>query len=97
MFKRHYKISLIDKNSRWIFFSCDEYDIEEPDSFVELVNRVAKNFSGKIIDLGDTRYRIEGEELNLIFQWDSCFGIVVEYPNNVSTEQAVQFLKTVCD
>lgn len=97
MFKRHYKISLVDENSCWIFLSCDEYDIEEPDSFVELVKRIAKNISGKIIDLGDIRYRIEGEELNLIFQWDSCFGMVVEYSDNVSKEKVVQFLKIVCD
>jgi len=91
--RRRYKIHFIDKNLRWIFLNCDEYDIDEPDSFIELVKRAKKNFSDKIIDLGNERYCIEGDELNLIFQWDTCFGIVVEYPDGISLEIAVQRLR----
>ena len=95
--QRRYKILYISEDSRWIHLRCNEYDIDEPDSFIELVKRVQKILDGKIIDLGNTRYCFEEEKMNLIFQWDTLFGIVVEYPENISLKEAVQFLKTFCD
>lgn len=94
--RRKYKILDI-KGDYWIFLHCDEDDLDYSDAFIELVKRAQKILGGKIIDLGDMRYRIEGDSLNLIFQWDTLFGIVVEYPKTVLLEEAVQFLKNICD
>ena len=48
---------------------------------------------GKIESVGDTQYRIHGDGLGLMYQWDSCFGISVIYPENVTEEDAIEFLK----
>lgn len=94
--RRKYKILDINGGS-WIFLHCDEDDFDTPDAFIELVKRAQKILGGKIINLGETRYRIENDNLDLIFQWDSCFGMVVEVPSNSSYEKAVRFLKNICD
>ena len=94
--RRKYRILDINGGS-WIFLNCDEEDLDTPDAFIELVKRAQKILGGKIINLGETRYRIENDNFDLIFQWDSCFGMVVEVPSNSSYEKAVQFLKSICD
>ena len=94
--RRKYGILDINEGS-WIFLHCNEDDLDTPDAFIELVKRAQKILGGKIINLGEVRYRIENDNLNLIFQWDSCFGMVVEVPSSSSYEKAVQFLKSICN
>ena len=56
--------------------------------FVKTIN---KNFSGKIIEVGEMQYKIEGLEPDMIFQWDDLFGIVVIYNDN--KEEVLDFLR----
>lgn len=87
-----YKITSINEKERWIFLYADEWDCEETDSFVYLVKKIRDDLQGKVIDKGMTTYSIDNDPLQLVFQWDSLFGITVVYPSNVSKDEAVSFL-----
>ena len=87
-----YKIISIDEKQRWIFLQADEWDLEEPDSFNFLVKKIRSQVNGEIVDIGDDRYRIKNDPCNLIYQWDSLFGITIIYPSNVTSGKVVEFL-----
>lgn len=70
-----YEIMMINEKDRWIFIKHEDWD--EDDAFVNLIKSIQKDCNGKIIDIGDVRYKIEGSDFDLIYQWDSCFGTVV--------------------
>ena len=62
---------------RWItILSNDEKDCENPDAFINFVERV----------------NAAGDEPGLSYRWDPTFCISVTYPEDVSEEQAVRFL-----
>ena len=84
----------MNKKERWItIVSDDNFDCEEPDSFVCLIKRIRDRVDGIIEDIGDTRYCIKGDGLGLIYQWDCCFGISVVYPKNISSDETIKFLE----
>ena len=90
----NYKYSIMNINEKdgWIFIGCeggDQYEEYEP--FVNFVKTINKDFSGKIIEVGEMRYKIENLEPDMVFQWDDLFGIVVEYKNN--KDEVLEFLK----
>jgi len=43
--------------------------------------------------VGEQQYRIKGDGIKLIYQWDGLFGITVIRPDNVEEAEAVAFLK----
>lgn len=89
-----YEVLNINRLENWITLtSNDEFDFEEPDSFIYLLKKIRDEIDGKIESVGDTQYRIHGDGLGLMYQWDSCFGISVIYPENVTEEDAIEFLK----
>lgn len=88
-----YKITRINEKERWIFLYADKWDCEETDSFVYLVKKIQEDLHGNIIDKGMTNYSIDNDPLQLIFQWDSLFGITVIYPANVNKDTVVAFLE----
>ena len=94
-----YKIWKIDGKIRWIYLEYDLgyndglWEIEE--AFVEFLQRINKNLGGKIIEVGNCAYRIDADKLNLIFQYDYCFGITVQYPAEVELSKAVDFLEKI--
>lgn len=87
----HYKISIVDEKEKWVFISHD--DCYESDAFVNLVKAIQSDCNGKTINVGDVRYKIEGSELDLIYQWDSCFGSVVIYNKKEQKESVLEFLQ----
>lgn len=90
-----YEVLNINRLENWITLtSNDEFDFEEPDSFIYLLKKIRDEINGKIESVGDTQYNIHGDGLGLIYQWDSCFGISVIYPDTVTAEEAVDFLKS---
>lgn len=92
----HYRYSVlyINRSERWItIVSNDKWDCEEPDSFICLLKRIRDGVSGILEDIGETQYYIKGDGLELLYQWDGCFGISVIYPESVSSEEAIRFLK----
>ena len=88
----NYKIISIDEKQRWIFLQADEWDLEEPDSFNLLIKMISDHVKGDIIVMGDDRYRIKNNPCNLIYQWDSLFGITIIYPSNITSDRVVEFL-----
>lgn len=90
-----YNIISIDEKQRWIFLKADEWDLEEPDSFEYMLNKICSHVNGEVIDKGDYRYVITNDPCNLIYQWDTLFGITVIYPTDASKDKAVEFLKTI--
>ena len=90
-----YKILNINRFENWITItSNDDFDFEEPDSFIYLVKKIRDKVNGKIENVGDIQYMIHGDGLGLIYQWDSCFGISVIYPDDVPEDIVVDFLKS---
>lgn len=89
-----YKITNINKNEHWISLSSDGgFDCEEPDSFICLLKRIRDDIGGSIEDIGEFSYRIYGDGIGLIYQWDSCFGISVMYPNEINDETAMNWIE----
>ena len=81
----------------WIFISAENSTLES-DSFVHLLKYIQEEISGKIVqtDKNDIQYQIVGDKMNLIYQWDSCFGISVIVPERINRKLAYQFLEVCC-
>ncbi len=88
----NYEIMLINEKERWIYINHKDWD--DDDGFVNLVKSIQNDCNGKIVDIGDVRYKIEGSDFDLIYQWDSCFGTVVIYPNKSQKEPVTKFLES---
>lgn len=83
---------------RWIYISFDKYDYEEPDSFIKLVKAYKDNLSGKIVAVSELmQYKIDNDELGLLFQWDCCFGITVVIPEQTDLVKAYNAINNLCE
>lgn len=81
---------------RWIFIFCDYPS--EPDEFVALLKAYRDMVRGKIREIPDlTQYKVDNDELGLIFQWDDCFGITVIVPKSTDLDKAYNTLKDLCE
>ncbi len=88
----HFEIMSVNEKERWIYINHDcSFEI---DAFVNLVKAIQSDCNGKIISVGDVQYRIEGSKLDLIFQWDDCFGSVVIYNKKEQKEFVIEFLQS---
>ncbi len=93
-----YEIKRVDKKSRWIYLkSSDEYDTKTPASFEYMVKTLCRMTNGRPKDMGGLVYGIEGGGMGMLFQWDSVFGIVAIYPENITESDAIAFLKKNLD
>ena len=89
-----YRLESISKE-RWIFISCDSFD--EPDEFVALVKEYQEQLRGKLIAVSDaTQYSIMNDPLELIFQWDTLFGITVIVPLKTDITIAKNAMQCLC-
>lgn len=89
-----FKVQPPDKE-RWIFIISD--NIDKPDEFIALVKAYRDKLNGKIIEISDMmQYKIDNDELGLIFQWDDCFGITVVVPKPTELDTAYAVLKRLC-
>ena len=93
-----YGLRSINEKDRWIYVSCDDDMVaEEPDAFFYLVNTIQKDVGGDVVSVGWYQYKISGDKLELVYQWDGVFGITIFYPPDVTKEQVVAFLsKYMC-
>jgi hypothetical protein len=91
-----YKIIDVNEQSKWILLKCNEEDsISEYEPFIELVKSIAQKWNDgeweeKITSVGDMRYKVKNDPVNLTYQWDDLFGIVfdcsgISYLDNVKT------------
>lgn len=89
------KVDPPDKE-RLIFIFSDNFD--EPDEFVTLVKSYRDKLQGEIIKVSDNmQYKINNDDLDLLFQWDPCFGITVVVPESADLDQAFNTLKSICE
>lgn len=89
-----YRIAHINRNERWISLSSNsEYDCEDIEPFVFFLKKISGDVGGEIEDIGDLRYLIHNDGLGLIYQWDSCFGISVIYPDHATEKMVIKFLE----
>lgn len=89
-----FQISSINETEHWIYITTsDSWDLEEPDAFIHLVKKAAGRVNGKIMEAGPCQYRITGDKIDLIYQWDSCFGIVIIYPENVEQANVLSYIQ----
>lgn len=86
-----YNIINVDAREHWIFISHEDWD--EPDGFISLVKKIRDDCNGVIVNLGDTRYKIDGDGMNLIYQYDNLFGTVVIYRKAEDKDAVIDFLK----
>ena len=93
--KKIFKIIHINQDDCWIYISAEGFDIEESEPFEILLEFVAKVHNGNIRSVGDVRFIIDTDELELIYQWDDLYGIVVDYSSKDRFEKAETFLKTI--
>ena len=92
-----FKVNPPDKE-RWIFISQDYFDFDEPDGFITLLKLYRDTLQGKITKVSDDmQYKIDNDELGLIFQWDSCFGITVIVSESTDLDKAYDILKRLCE
>lgn len=92
-----YKI-LPSTKERYIFIRFDDWDCEEPDSFIRFLKAYKEKLSGKIIPLSnEMQYKIDTDHLGLIFQWDGCFGMSVIVPDTADFKEADCTLHTLCE
>lgn len=89
----HYQISHINENDRWIFVSAEETDCLDAAPFIKLVKVAVANVGGEITLAGYCQYRISNLPLDILFQWDDLFGIVVVFGSETKKNEAVSFLK----
>jgi hypothetical protein len=84
-------------SERWIYILGKD-SLEEPDSFVKLVKEYSFQLSGTVKAVSEaTQYIIDNDPLNLMFQWDSCFGITVVVPEKTDIKLAEKTMQELCD
>ena len=66
-----YIISYVNEKEKWIFIEHENFD--EPDAFVALVKKIKNKYNGKIVEVGFLQYKIEGDKVDLIYQYDALF------------------------
>ena len=88
---------LFTTNERWIFISSPN-GIDEPEDFIEFLKKYRFQLQGEVKSISfDMQYIVSNDPLNLIFQWDSCFGITVIVPESTDFDVAQCELKKLCE
>lgn len=87
-----YKISSIREESRWICIYYDNWE-DDPEGFANFIKRIKEDNSGVIMKVGIDRYAIIGAKMDLVYQYDGLFGMVVEYLSDDDKEEAIEFLE----
>ncbi len=91
-----YKVNSISKE-RWIFISADN-SFDELDTFITLLKAYQATIDGKISQISaNAQYIIESDPLNLVFQWDSLFGITVVVPLETDISVAQGAMTRLCN
>ncbi len=98
-YKYHYKINNISFDSWWIWLACKEDNsLEEEEPFVYLLKFIAKKLNAgewkdKICSTGgNMQFTIKNDPLNLVYQWDDLFGIVLICPCGSNLSHIKAFL-----
>lgn len=95
--KQKYRISNTNYQDGWISIQDSSSDYYDEESFTNLVKLFQQKCSGAIRDVGDMQYEIEGLPVELIFQWDNCFGNVIIAKNKEELDRVVEYVKRVLE
>lgn len=82
----------------WLSIECNEADsVFDHEPFIELVQSIARTWNnnewqGTFSLAGEMRYRIKNDPINLVYQWDSLYGIIFEYPSALSPNSVMNFI-----
>ena len=93
-----YRIGTISEESRWVIVECNEENAKEDTIvFINLLQRISAKLNqgavqGTMKNVGENRYQIRNDPLSLVYQYDSLFGIVIEYNENVKRDALLKFL-----
>ncbi|MDR2903227.1 MAG: hypothetical protein LBU77_01785 [Clostridiales bacterium] len=91
-----YKVESIS-HDRWIFISS-ENSLHDPDEFIALIKEYQLQIGGEIVAVSeDTQYALTNDPLQLVFQWDSLFGITVVVPDETDIVFAEKTMHLLCD
>lgn len=100
-----YFVGGISSTDPWIFIICNEEDATwDSEPFTELVKKAARIMNdgvweGNILPAGifqgDTRYRIKNDPTLVVFQYDTLFGIVLEYTPGIGLDGALNYLSNI--
>lgn len=85
-----YEIYIVSEKSKWIHIS-DSWGSYEREPFDFLVKYIQGE--RKLYSVGEDQYRIEKDPYKLIYQWDSCFGIVIIYKDEDDRETVLSFIQ----
>ena len=93
-----YKIVSISKTENWTHVKCNEKDsLFEIEPFVELIKYISKKWNknewkGNIFSVGEMRYKVKNDPIDLVYQWDDLFGIVFECKNSTNLDDVRSFI-----
>lgn len=100
-----YFVGGVSSTDPWIFIACNEEDAAwDSEPFTDLVKKAARVMNGGIWEgnilpagnfQGDTRYRIKNDPTFVVFQYDTLFGIVLEYTPGIGLDGALNYLTNV--
>lgn len=100
-----YYVGDVSSTDPWIFVACNEVDTTwDSEPFTDLVKKAAGIMNdgiweGNILPAGifpgDTRYRIKNDPLLMVYQYDTLFGIVIEYMPGIGLDGALSYLSNV--
>jgi len=103
--KYTYYVGDISSTDPWIFIICNEEDATwDYEPFAYLVKKAAGELNngvweGNIVSAGDfkgdTRYRIKNDPLLMVYQYDTLFGIVIEYTRGIGLNGTLNYLSNV--
>lgn len=86
-----FQITSIEEN--WIFIRHDYRD--ELDGFIMLMKSIESDLDGRIIQMDgdDIQYIIQKDPFNLIFRWDSTYGMAVIVNNIADMNNVIAMLE----
>ena len=88
-----YYIAGNSQEDRWIYIKCKDFDFEDETAFIYFVKLIQNKYPEKLVSVGECRYRFEKSKMDLIYQWDDLFGIVIEYPKGIEEKEVIDFLE----
>ena len=101
--KDKYTIGLIHEKNRWLFILFNgQNERNDPVPFTDLLKKIAANLNkgewrGNFIPVGEGRFMIKNDIFPLVYQFDTLFGIVIEYPENERIDNVLQYLKNIAE
>ena len=84
-----FRIWSVWEKSHWLMIEdTDKESVDEIEPFVYLLTHLQTKFNDAPVDLGECRYQFSKDPNHFIWQWDSLYGIVMEYNGDTSAAKS---------